>query len=282
MAETQFFKAAGPQEACDLLAQYGSKARVLAGGTDLMVAVNQREFSPEVLIYIGDSGVNYIKWEKNNLAIGAATPYTDIMRSDLVLEKTPLLAEAVSHIASPAIRNVGTIGGNLANASPAADSATPLLALGASLRLVSKEGERLVAVEEFFTGPGETLLKPTELIKEAIIPVQAEGAKWAYRKLGRRKAQTLSIVSVAIYCPFDNDLCRGARIALGAVAPTPILAVEASNILEGKTLNQTLINEAARAAAAATNPIDDVRGSAWYRRRATEALVRQLLAQISA
>ncbi|NQU15323.1 MAG: FAD binding domain-containing protein, partial [Desulfobacteraceae bacterium] len=197
MAEGQFFKATDPQEACDLLAQYGGKARLLAGGTDLMVAVNQRQLSPEVLVYLGDSGLNYINAESDNLVIGAATPFTDIMGSALVREEAPLLAEVISHIASPAIRNVGTIGGNLANGSPAADSATALLALGASLRLVSKAGERVVAVEEFFTGPGETTLEPTELIQEVIVPKQAGGAKWAYRKLGKRKAQTLSIVSVA-------------------------------------------------------------------------------------
>ena len=282
MAEGQFFKATDPQEACDLLAQYGGKARLLAGGTDLMVAVNQRQLSPEVLVYLGDSGLNYINSESDNLVIGAATPFTDIMGSNLVREEAPLLAEVISHIASPAIRNVGTIGGNLANGSPAADSATALLALGASLKLVSKAGDRVVAVEEFFTGPGETTLEPTELIQEVIVPKQAGGAKWAYRKLGKRKAQTLSIVSVAIYCPSDGGQCQGVRIALGAVAPTPTLATEASAILEGKALDEKLIDAAAKAAADATNPVDDVRGSAWYRRRATEALVKQLLAQISA
>jgi len=282
MAEGQFFKATDPQEACDLLAQYGGKARLLAGGTDLMVAVNQRQLSPEVLVYLGDSGLNYINSESDNLVIGAATPFTDIMGSNLAREEAPLLAEVISHIASPAIRNVGTIGGNLANGSPAADSATALLALGASLKLVSKAGERVVAVEEFFTGPGETTLEPTELIQEVIIPKKAGGAKWAYRKLGKRKAQTLSIVSVAICCPLDGGQCQGTRIALGAVSPTPILATEASAILEGKALDEKLIDAAAKAAADATNPVDDVRGSAWYRRRATEALVKQLLAQISA
>jgi CO/xanthine dehydrogenase FAD-binding subunit len=282
MAEGQFLKATDPQEACDLLAQYGGKARLLAGGTDLMVAVNQRQLLPEVLVYLGDSGLNYIKAEGDNLVIGAATPFTDIMRSDVVQEEAPLLAEVISHIASPAIRNVGTIGGNLANGSPAADSATALLALGASLKLCSKTGEREFGVEEFFTGPGETTLEPTELIQEVIVPRKTGGAKWAYRKLGKRKAQTLSIVSVAISCPLEGGQPQGVRIALGAVAPTPILATDAARILEGKAMDAKLIDKAAKAAAEATNPIDDVRGSAWYRRRATEALVKQLLAEISA
>jgi carbon-monoxide dehydrogenase medium subunit len=282
MAEGQFFKATRPEEACDLLAKYGGKARLLAGGTDLMVAINQRQFSPECIVYIGDSGLNYIKEEGNSLAIGGATSFTEIMNAAVVREKAPLLVEAISHIASPAIRNVGTIGGNLANASPAADSATALLAMDASVKLMSAEGERSVPLDAFFTGPGETVLKPVELIKEVIIPIQGNEVLWGYRKLGKRKAQSLSVVSVAICCAVDGRTWNKVRIALGAVAPTPMLAEEASAILEGKAFSETLIDQSAKAAANATNPIDDVRGSAWYRRRAAEALVKQLLAQISA
>ena len=282
MAEGQFFKAESPQEACDLLARHGSKARLLAGGTDLMVALNLMQSSPEVLVYIGDSGLNYIKEEGDNLIIGAGTALSEILDSALVKEKAPLLVETISHMASVAIRNVGTIGGNLANASPAADSATALLALGASLKIVSKGGERTVPVGQFFTGPGKSVLGADEIIQEIWIPAQAEGTKWGYRKIGKRKAQSLSIVSVAICCPLNGGTCKGVRIALGAVAPTPILAVGASALLEGKTLNESLINETAKAAANATSPVDDVRSSAWYRRRASEALVRQLLANMSA
>jgi CO/xanthine dehydrogenase FAD-binding subunit len=280
MTEGGFYKATSPQEACDLLAQHGN-GRLLAGGTDLMVAVNEREFSPEVLIYIGDSGLNYIKAEGDNVLIGAGTTFTEIMGSDLIKKKAPLLGEAVSEMASLAIRNVGTIGGNLATASPAADTAPPLLALGASMKLVSKDGERTVAVKDFFTGPGETVLKPNEMIQEVILPAQEKGAKWAYRKLGKRRAQSLSVVSVALYCPMDGGQCRGVRIALGAVAPTPVLAAEATDILEGKKLDGKVIEDAAKSAADATNPIDDVRGTSWYRRRATQGLVKQLLNQIA-
>lgn len=282
MAEGQFFKAESPQEACALLARHGAKARLLAGGTDLMVALNLRQSAPEVLVYIGDSGLNYIKAEGNNLVIGAGTSLSEILESALVKEKAPLLVETISHMASVAIRNVGTIGGNLATASPAADSATALLALGASLKLVSKGGERMVPMGQFFTGPGETVLRTDEIIQEIWIPVQVEGMKWGYHKIGKRKAQSLSIVSVAICGSLKNGVCKGVRIALGAVAPTPILAEGASALLEGKMLDENLINETAKAAANATSPVDDVRSSAWYRRRASEALVRQLLANMSA
>ena len=281
MAEEQFYRPASPQEVCDLLAQLGDKARLLAGGTDLMVAINEREFFPVALIYIGNSGLDYITAEGGKLIIGAATPYSEIMESDLVKQKAPLLVEVISHLASPAIRNVGTIGGNLGTASPAACSAVGLMGLGASVKIVSKDGERMVAIEGFFKGPGENVLNPNEFIQEVIIPAQTAGAKWAYRKLGKRRAQSLAVVSVAIYCPMDNGICRGIRIALGAVAPTPLLATQAMGLLEGRKLEEKIIVDAAKAAAEATNPIDDQRSSAWYRRRATEALVRQLLRQIS-
>jgi carbon-monoxide dehydrogenase medium subunit len=247
-----------------------------------MVEVNERLFSPDVLIYIGDAGLNYIKAEGDSLIIGAATPYAEIMDSEIVKQKAPLLAEVVSHIGSPAIRNVGTIGGNLGTASPAACSAVGLLGLGASVKLVSKGGERMVPIEDFFTGPGETVRKPDEFIQEIVVPVQEKGAGWAYRKIGKRKAQTLAVVSAAVYCPLDDGKCRGARIALGAVAPTPMLAKKAAALLEGKKLDSRLIEDAAKSAAEATSPIDDQRSSAWYRRRATQALVKELLMKISA
>jgi len=280
MTEEQFFRVSDPGEACELLARFKSRARVIAGGTDLMVWMNQREVSPEVLIYIGESGLDYVRSEGDNLIIGATTPFSDIMRSALVQEKAPLLAEAISHVGSPAIRNMGTMGGNLASASPAADSATALLALGASLRLISKRGERVAECNGFFTGPDQTLLKPDELIREIIVPVQPKGWKWGYRKLGRRKAQSLSVVSVAICCQQEGGKCSKIRIALGAVAPMPMLATKAAALLKGKAADGALIDKAAKTAADETHPIDDVRGSAWYRRKAVEALVKKLLKQI--
>jgi len=280
MTEGQFFRVSDPREACELLARFGAKAKVIAGGTDLMVWTNQRELSPQVLIYIGEIGFDYIKAEGENLVIGATTCFADIRGSTLVQAKAPLLSEVVSHIASPAIRNVGTIGGNLATASPAADSATALLALEASLKLVSQDGERVVDCHGFFTGPGQTVLKADELIQEVIVPAQSDGSRWAYRKLGKRKAQSLSVVSVAIHCQQNGGRPSGVRIALGAVAPTPMLATKAAAMLESKAVDNALIGNVAKTAADETDPIDDVRSSAWYRRRAVEALTRQLLRQI--
>ncbi|UCF91433.1 MAG: FAD binding domain-containing protein [Desulfobacterales bacterium] len=281
MAQAEFYRPANLDEACALLTQYGAKAKVIAGGTDLMVAVNRKRLSPEVLIYIGDCGLNYVKMVGDQLVIGAFTTHTELAKSSLVMEKAPLLAEAVGQIGSRAIRNMGTIGGNLVTASPAADGAAALMALDAELKLVSQNGERVFRVESFFTGPGETVRQAHELIKEIIIPPQAAGSKHGWYKLGQRKADVCGAVSAAIVVEMQNGTCRKARIVLGAVAPTPLLAQAAGSKLQGKALDHTVIAEAAQAAANATAPIDDWRATAWYRQRASGAIVKRLLEQIS-
>lgn len=280
MGEGEFYKAKSLQEACDLLAQFGGKAKLLAGGTDLMVLMNRGLVTPGVLISIGECGLNYIKEVDGNLVIGAATPHAEIVRSALVQARAPLLAQVVKTIGSPAIQNMGTIGGNLANASPAADSAAALLALGASLVLASTKGERTVAVADFFKGPGETVLAADEMIKEVIVPAQAAGAKWAFRKIGKRRADVCPTISMAVAAQMDGKQCKSVRIAVGSAAPTPLLSKKASEMLAGKAVDEGLVAQVAAAVAGETSPIDDVRATAWYRRRASEALVKQLLGEM--
>lgn len=280
MADTLFYRAENLEHACSLMVQYERKAKILAGGTDLMAAINRKLLLPEILVYIGNCGLDYIKLEGDILVVGATTNHASIVRSTLVKEKAPLLVEATKHIGSPAIRNMGTIGGNLVNASPAADAGTALLALGAKLNLVSVSGARQVKVEEFFTGPGETVLKPGEILQEVLIPSQNENNKWAWYKLGKRKSDICSVISVAVSLEIDGQLCRYARIALGAVAPVPLLAKRAGGMLEGQNVDETLITEVAKVASEETTPIDDVRSTAWYRRKVSENLVKRLLSQI--
>jgi carbon-monoxide dehydrogenase medium subunit len=279
MGEGEFYSPKSLQEACDLLAQLGKKARVIAGGTDVMVLVNRREIAPDALVYIGGCGLSYIKEEGGNLVIGAGTSHTEILRSPLVQKHAPLLAQVAGTIGSPAIQNVGTIGGNLANASPAADTAVALLALGASIKLVSKSGERTVAAADFFRGPGETVKKPEELLKEVIIPAQGADVKWAFRKIGKRRADVCPTISMAVAVEMANGQCKAARVALGSVAPTPLLSKKAAEMMAGKKVDGALIEQVAKAVAGETDPIDDVRATAWYRRRASEALAKELLGQ---
>ena len=262
--------------ACDRLAQLKGKAHILAGGTDLMVATNLRRLFPQNLIYIGQLGLDQITVDASNLIIGAGTTITGIIESADTQKKAPLLVDACKEIASPAIRNA-TIGGNVCNASPAADGAIALLALDTNVTIVSTRGERSAALKDFFTGPGETVLEEDELVKDFIIPGATADSKHGWAKIGQRKAEIIGIVCVAVNMSVEGGKCQNVRIALGAVAPTPIFATKAAAVIEGKALDDQLIARAARAAADEISPIDDIRASAWYRRQMTNELVARIL-----
>jgi probable selenate reductase FAD-binding subunit len=279
VAEKVFLKAKDVNEIIELKSKYGQKAKVIAGGTDVMVRVNTLVETPDCFLYIGEAGLNYIKEENDNIIIGAATKLNDIIASPLIKKHLPLLVEAVSGMASVAVRNMGTIGGNICNASPAADTVPALLALEASVIIVSKDSQRTVAMKEFFTGPGKTVLNPDEIVKEIIIP-KNDNLKWAYKKIGRRKADTLSVISVAVTMNLKDDVCKDAKIALGAVAPTPILALNASALLCDKKVDSLLVDKVANEVEKEIAPIDDQRGSAWYRRRMSKIIVKNLIEQI--
>lgn len=279
MVEKVFIKAKDIQDVILIKSQYGQRAKVLAGGTDLMVKVNTLSESPECFIYVGEAGLNYINEAENKIIVGAATTLSDIIDSKLVQENLPMLAAAVSSMASAAIRNKATIGGNICNASPAADTAVPLLVLQAKISILGVDGERTVEAKDFFTGPGRSVLTESEIVKEIIIPKQGS-LKWAYKKLGKRKADTLSIVCAGLALELENGICKDVRIALGAVAPTPILAEKAAALLKGQQLNSALLDMAAEEIEQEISPIDDQRSSAWYRKRATKAIVKSMLEQI--
>jgi CO/xanthine dehydrogenase FAD-binding subunit len=280
MIDVKFHEARDVHDACDLLGRYGEKGKILAGGTDLMARINQRVAVPEALIYVGGCGMDRVRVEGDALVIGAVATYSAIMSSNAVHEKAPLLSEAVKSIGSPAIRNMGTIGGNLVNASPAADGAVALLALGARVALRSGRGERNVGLDRFFVGPGRTVMESDEVLTEVVVPFQPEGGKWTWRKLGQRKGECCSVVSVALKMDIDDGACRDVMISFGAVAPTPLISVKAAGLLEGRRLSETLLHDIAEAAAEEIRPMDDVRATAWYRRKAAAGLVKSSLSQM--
>jgi len=277
MGEALYFAASTMNEAMKLLGRYGKKAVILAGGTDLVPRINTYGLKPDVLVYVGKLDLDYIKEDKGRLAIGAATPMARIAGSKLVAKKAAALAEAAGQAGTIAVRTAGTIGGNLANASPAADLATPLLAMDADLALVSQKKKRTVALKDFFKGPGQTVLQPGEMIKEISFPVPK--GKTAYVKLGRRKALTLSVVNAAVRLDVNRNKCREARIALGSVAPTPLRCPKAEELLKDQEVSKDLILQCAAEAMAASSPIDDQRATAWYRKKAGAAVVARALAK---
>ena len=277
MKDVSYFAPTEMAEAMKVLAKYGDGAAVLAGGTDLVPKINYYEVKPEAILFIGNLNLGYIKEEDGKLVIGAGTKLARLLEDDLVLEHLSALAESVSQLGSVAIRTAGTVGGNIANASPAADTVPPLLIMDADLLLVGSDGERTVSLEDFFTGPGETVLENGELVKEIHVPL-LEGDT-AFLKSGMRRAQSCSVASVAVRLVMDDDTCTDARIVVGSMAPTPLRCTKAEKLLKGKTLDEKLIAEAAEAAVDQTSPIDDQRASAWYRMKAGKALIARALAQ---
>jgi len=279
MKEAMYFSEAEMSRAIKLLDQYRKKAVILAGGTDLVPQINYYKLKPEVLVYIGNLGLDYIQEKNGRLTIGATTSMSKIAASKLLARKAGALAQAARQAGTSAIRTAATIGGNLANASPAADLATPLLAMDAELLLRSEKGKRTVPIKDFFTGPGQTVLRPGEMIVEVLIP-PVKG-KTVFLKLGRRKAMTLSVVNAAVRLEMAGKKCKDARIAMGSVAPTPLRCTQAEELLKGKNPDKALIAQCSGEAMAACSPVDDQRATAWYRKRAGTALVARALAQAS-
>jgi aerobic carbon-monoxide dehydrogenase medium subunit len=277
MKEVLFFAPTEIEKALQLLAEYGERATLLAGGTDLLPKINTYALKPEILLSIGSLGLDSLKLEKGELVISAVTRTAKLATDALVAEKASALAEAARRTGCMATRNAATIGGNLANASPAADLATPLLAMDAKFILANSRGRRLIEAKDFFLGPGKTVLKPDEIILEISVP--SLRGKAIFLKLGRRKAMTLSVVNVAVRLDMIGGTCQEARIALGSMAPTPIRCREAEQTLEGRVLDPTLITQCAEEAIAESHPIDDQRATAWYRKKAGAALVYQALTE---
>jgi carbon-monoxide dehydrogenase medium subunit len=265
-------------EALDLLAKYDGKGAVLAGGTDLLVSMKKREALPEHLISLkGIAELKGIHDEKEGMKIGAFVTLGEIEHSKSIQDKFRVLWDAAQVMASRQIRNLGTIGGNLCSAAPSADSAPPLIGLDASVEIVSPNGKRKVLVENFFKGPGESDLKPGEILTRILIPNPPPKSGGAYFKLMRRAAMDLAQVGAAACLSFDSDkkTCTGARIALGAVGSTPIRAFKAEQILLNKELNETLGKEAGKIAAQEANPRSSLRASKEYRREMIEVLTKR-------
>ena len=258
---------------------------LLAGGTDLLVAMKDGRLRHRTLVDIKHiSNLGAMRPEDAGLCLGAAVNTRTIARSPLVKERFPLLSQALAVLGSMQIGNRATIGGNLANASPAADSAPALLALAASVKLVGPQGERLVPLENFFSGPGKTVLE-RELLTEIHVPSAPDQGRGVFYKLGPRGApEDICIVSVAVFAVPDASkrIWTDVRIALGAVAPTPIRARNAEKALLGQLIEGRAAEDAARLAAEKdARPISDIRGSASYRRAMVKILVARALEQLS-
>jgi len=263
-------------EAAKFLSSYGNRARIIAGGSDLLVFKPQ---GVECLIDLSNLDLSYINKEKDGIVIGASTILNDIEHSPLLASGPyKVVSEAVIALATPTIRNTATIGGNLCNASPAADLPPPLMVLGATVRIAGINGRRVVPVADLFENVKRTALGEREFLVEVQIPQCPGNSGASFQKLRHHQTSVdIAIVNAAARLTFENEICKEVRIALGAVAPTPIYAKRAEGLLQGKKIDLDLIQKAAEAASEEAKPIDDIRASAGYRKRMVVVLVRRAL-----
>lgn len=277
MENFEYFEPKTVQEAVGLLVKYKRAAKLLAGGTDLMLGMKEGFVQPRYLINLKTiKGLDKIAYsKKGGISIGSLTTWTAILSSRAILEHYPILREAASLIGGYQIRNRGTIGGNICHASPSADSAPALMVYGAQCVVSGPRRERVIPIEEIFSGAQKTSLKPGEILTGFRIPTPDPKSKGCYLKFSPRKAMDLPIVGVGALVRTSNGTFEEVKIALGAVAPTPIRARKAERFLVGKPVSDPSIRQAAEEAVNESRPITDLRASREYRL----GLVRELTGQ---
>ena len=300
MRSYEYYKPQTVTEALSLMEKFNGDAVYVAGGTDVMVLLRQKKLKPKALISLRN--IKELTY-KDGPAFGSAVTHRQIEKDEFAKNHLSALYDAVCRLGSPQIRNVATVAGNICNAAPSADTACPLLVLDAKLTIAGPRGERQIAVDDFFMGPGKTALEKGELVKEIKMPFFHKNTGSAYIKHTRRQAMDLPIIGVATRITLDRDdvrckdmlctmaptstilalfeeeqlRCGDIRIAMGVVAPRPIRAKKAEEALRGKVLSAKLVQEASEIAASEASPRDSVRGEAWYRREMVKVLVKRAL-----
>lgn len=255
-------------------------ARIVAGGTDLLVDLKQGLIEAEALISLQNiKELKKIEKKDQHLRLGAMVTPQEIISHPLIKQHLPALAEAARSMTSPQIRSLATIGGNIASAVPSADLPPALIAAEASLELQCTESFREVSLLEFFTGPRLTICRDEELLISILIPVPPPRTGISFLKFALREANALAVVSVASRMTLEKETISKAAIVLGAVAPTPLLALKASESLEGKKPSPSLFEKAASTAKDEAKPISDIRGSVWYRKELIQVLTRRSLTE---
>lgn len=261
----------------------GFKARILAGGVDLVLKMRLRQIVPEKVISLQKvPGLDYVESKpETGLRIGAMATLRQVEQSPIVKEKWVLLHEAISKIVSVQTKTMGTVVGNLCVATPASDVAPPLFVLGAGLKIAGLNGEKVIPIEYFFVDVGKTILESHEIVTEIFVPILPEGTGSAFMKL-TKTAEDIAKVNIAVTINIADGICKKAKIALGSVAPTPIRVTEAEEAIQGEKMDEKSIARAAEAAADTVKPISDVRSTAVYRKEMVRVLVKDTLKKAAA
>ncbi len=260
----------------------GKEVKFIAGGTDFAPRLHTELDEPPkpgkpdmIIISLNKAGLDQVVEDDGKICIGACCRMNDLEESEQIRNAFPLLAMAIRQIAGYTIRNTCTLGGNIVNASPAADSVPALMALGATFAVQGSNGRKEYPAEKFFTGPGKTVLEDGEILTEIIIPKGS--GKGSFIKLGKRKAETLSTINAAAYIEQEDGKCTVARVAVGAAAPTVVRCTAVEQELIGKELTEEAVCAAAEKAVEQISPIDDIRASAWYRKKVAPVVVRRVI-----
>lgn len=282
LPQFQYFAPETLDEAFSLLQELGEEARILAGGTDLLVKMKQRTIEPlpKYIINIKKiQGLQHMQTDGNGgLRLGALANIQETKSFLPIRQRFPGLGQAAGILSTPHIRNIATIGGNLCNASPAAETAPVLNTLSARVKILSKDQERIVPLEEFFLGPGETVLRSDEILIEIQVPDPPPNSTSVYLKHGKRLSD-IAIVGVALTITMNGNTCSDAKIALASAGPTPMRVHKAEALMIGQEINENLIEEVGETVSEESRPIDDVRAYAVYRREKAGLLAKEAIKQ---
>ena len=285
MRRFEYLEARTLRQAVGMLQRHGGQARIVAGSTDFLVRWRAGFWHPDYVVNIQRiPGLGRVAFsQRNGLRLGALVTIQTLEQHPAIRQHYPALAAAAASFAGVQVRNLATVGGNICNASPSGDTLPALLAYGAECRLSGPDGHRQVALDQLFTGPGQTVLAHDEILTEITLPPPPPNTGSLYIKHSPRGAMDIATVGVASAVTVDRSgQCTDARIALGAVAPTPLRASAAEELLRGRRLDAELLQAAADAAMSQATPIDDVRGTAGYRREMVGVLARRTLERAAA
>jgi CO/xanthine dehydrogenase FAD-binding subunit len=279
----QYFAPQKIEEALEILSRYGKEIKIIAGGTDLLIQYYDRLYEVNNWLDLKNiKELKEIRIYQNQMEIGAMVTHAQLENSEDIKKYFPILCLAAADIGSPQIRNRGTIGGNIVNASPAGDLLAPLMAYDAQFRLLSTQGEKIVPAEEFFVGPKKTILEPAQLLTRIILPLPSERTYGCWIKIGKRKALIIATITLALVVEMaeDNKTVKDVKTCLGSVAPTPIEIKEIRKKIVGKKFNQLDFNQLGQIVEDKISPIDDIRGTREYRKDVAKEIMINALEEI--
>lgn len=271
------------EEVLEILSKYGKEIKIIAGGTDLLVQYYDRLYEVSTWLDLKNiEELKEIKIDQNQIEIGAMATHTQLESSADIKRYYPVLNQAAADIGSPQIRNRGTIGGNIVNASPAGDLLPALIAYRAQFKLLFNKKEVLIPAENFFIGPKKTILKPEQLLSKIVIPIPEQNTYSSWIKIGKRKALVVATVSLALVLSMaeDNKIIKEVKVCLGSVAPTPFEIMEIREKMIGRQFNQLDFNELGQLVEDRISPIDDIRGTKEYRQDVTKNIMINALKKI--